>query len=117
MRLAVEEKRLTDNRLQTVGFEGLGYQKGGFGRRSRQKTFWIGGDENHRHGKSFKNLIDRFETRASVGELNVREDEAWPFALDRLDRLAMRARDIDDAVPLLLDKVLKVERNERAHPR
>ena len=64
-------------------------------------------------GKRFENLIDRFETRASVGELNVGEDETWPFALDSLDRLAMGPRDIGDTVPLLLDEVLKIERDER----
>src|SRR6202043_3652140 len=46
-------------------------------------------------------------------ELNVRKNKAWPFALNGLDRLAMSARDIDDAVPLLLDEGLKVEGNER----
>ena len=51
--------------------------------------------------------------RASVGELNVGEDAAWPFAPNGRDRLAMGARDIDDAVPLLLDEGLKVERDER----
>ena len=59
-----------------------------------------------------KNLIDRFEPRASVGKLNVREDEAWRFAPDSVDRLPMSPRDIGDAVPLLLDEVLKIERNE-----
>ena len=67
----------------------------------------ITGTEN-----DFENLIDGFETRASVGKLNVREDEAWPFAPDSVDRLAMGPRDIGDAVPLLLDEVLKIERNE-----
>ena len=63
--------------------------------------------------REFEDLIDRFETRASVGELNVGEDKTWPFAHNRLDRLAMGARDIDDAVPLLFDEGLKVERDER----
>ena len=112
MRLAIEEKRLTDDRLQAVDAEWLGYEKGGLRRRSGQETLWIGGNENHRHGESFEDLIDRFETRASVGQLNVREDEAWPFAPNGRDRLAMGARDIDDTVPLLLDEGLKVERNE-----
>jgi len=112
MRLAVEEKGLANDGLQTFGFEGFGYEKGGFRRRPRQETLRIGGDEYHRHGKRFKNLIDGFETRASVGKLNVREDEAWPFAPDSVDRLAMGPRDIGDAVPLLLDEVLKIERNE-----
>ncbi len=62
--------------------------------------------------KRFENLIDRFETRASVGELNVGEDETWPFAVDSVDRLAMGARDIEDPVPLLFDEVLKIERDE-----
>src|ERR1700730_3241942 len=113
MRLAIEEKRLANDRLHIVDTERLGYEKGGLRRRPGQETLRIGGDENHRHGESFEDLIDRFETRASVGELNVREDEAWPFALHGRDRLAMGARDIDDAVPLLLDEGLKVERNER----
>ena len=112
MRLAVEEKGLANNGLQTVGFEGFGYEKGGFRRRPRQKAFRIGGDKNHRHGKRFKNLIDRFESRASVGKLNIREDEAWPFAPDSVDRLAMGPRDIGDAVALFLDEVLKIERDE-----
>src|SRR5580704_4378523 len=113
MRLAIEEKRLTDDRLQAVDAEWLGYEKGGLRRRPGQETLWIGGNENHRHGNGFEDLIDRLETRASVGELNVREDEAWPFALNGSDRLAMGARDIDDAVPLFLDEGLKVEGNER----
>jgi len=113
MRLAIEEKRLTDDRLQAVDAERLGYEKGGLRRRPCQETLGIGGNENHRHGNGFEDLIDRFETRASVGELNVREDKAWPFAPNGLESLAMGARDIDDAVPLLLDEGLKVERNER----
>src|SRR3984893_4384449 len=113
MRLAIEEKRLTDDRLQAVDAERLGYEKGGLRRCPGQKTLRIGGNEDHRHGECFEDLIDRFKTRASVGELNVRKNKAWPFALNGLDRLAMSARDIDDAVPLLLDEGLKVERNER----
>src|SRR6202011_4543529 len=113
MRLAIEEKRLTNDRLQAVDAERLGYEKGGLWRCPGQETLWIGRNENHRHGNGFEDLIDRFETRASVGELNVREDKAWPFAPNGLESLAMGARDIDDAVPLLLDEGLKVERNER----
>jgi len=112
MRFAVEEKGLADHRLQTFGFEGFGDEKGGFWRRPRQKTLGISGNENHRHGKGFENLIDRFKTRASIGELNVGEDEAWLFPLDGIDRLAMGPRDIGDAVPLLFDEVLKIKRNE-----
>src|SRR6202023_3438610 len=113
MCLAIEEKRLANDRLHIVDTERLGDEKGGLRRCAGQETLWISGNENHRHRESFEDLIDRFETRASVGELNVREDEAWPFAHNGLDRLAMGARDIDDAVPLLLDEGLKVERNER----
>src|ERR1700730_14150734 len=113
MRLAIEEKRLANDRLHIVDTERLGYEKGGLRRRPGQEKLRIGGDENHRHGESFEDLIDRFETRASVGELNVREDEAWPFALHGRDRLAMSPRDIDDAVPLFLDQGLKIKRNER----
>ena len=99
MRLAVEEKGLANDGLQTFGFEGFGYEKGGFRRRPRQETLRIGRDEYHRYEKRFKNLIDRVETRASVGKLNIREDEAWRFAPDGVDRLAMSPRDIGDAVP------------------
>src|ERR1700730_7899068 len=113
MRLAIEEKRLAYDRPKTVNAERLGYEKCGFRRRPRQETLRIGGNEDHRHGESFEDLIDRFKTRASVGELNVCEDEAWPFAHNGRDRLAMGARNIDDAVPLLLDEGLKVEGNER----
>ena len=91
MRLAIEEKRLTDDRLQAVDAEGLGNEKGGLRRCPGQETLWIGGNEDHRHGESFEDLIDRFETRASVGELNVREDKAWLFAPNGLERLAMGA--------------------------
>ena len=112
MCLAIEEKRLANDRLHIVDTERLGDEKGGLRRCAGQETLWISGNENHRHRESFEDLIDRFETRASVGELNVREDEAWPFAPNGRDRLAMGARDIDDAVPLLLDEGLKVERNE-----
>ena len=113
MGFAVEEKRLADDRLQTLRFERFGNQKSGLWRRSCQKPFRIGGDENHRHGKRFENLIDRLETRAAVRELNIRENEARPVAVDSIDRLAMGARDIDDPVPLLFDEILKIERDER----
>ena len=54
MRLAVEEKGLANEGLQTFRFEGFGYEKGGFRRRPRQETLRIGGDEYHRYGKRFE---------------------------------------------------------------
>ena len=50
---------------------------------------------------------------AAVRQLDVRQDEAGPRALDGLDRLPLGAGDLDDAMAERGDQALQVERDQR----
>jgi hypothetical protein len=59
---AVEEKRLTNGRLQTIYAEWLGNEEGWFRRRASQVQFRIARNDNDGNGKIADNLVNCFET-------------------------------------------------------
>jgi hypothetical protein len=59
--------------------------------RAGQEPLRIARNENDRHREIAEDLVDRFETRAAVGELNIGEDKPRPFAPGGFDGFAMRA--------------------------
>ena len=63
--------------------------------------------------KLVEDLVHGLEAGAAVRELDICEDEAGPCLVHGLDRLGMRARDVDDAMAEFFDQGLKVERDER----
>src|SRR2546430_7420992 len=91
---AIKEECLTDDRLQTIYIERFGYKKCGLWRGPGEESFWICSNEYYRYGDRFQDLIDSFESRASVRKLNIREYEARLVALNRFCCLAMGSRDI-----------------------
>ena len=76
--LAIKEKRLTDDRFQTVGAKWLSNEESWLERRASQEPFWVVGDDNDRHREIAENLVDCVETRTAVSELYIGEDKTRP---------------------------------------
>src|SRR5271154_4509329 len=75
LRLPIEEQGLADYRLDRIRAEGLGDQECRLRRLPGEKALGKSGYENNRDFLSSQNFVDRFEPRASVGKLNVGENE------------------------------------------
>ncbi len=102
----IEEERLVDNRFHVVGVEGLGNEEGRFWPRSGQQPLRIGRHENDGDRERTQNVVDGIEAGASVCQLDVGQDEAWPSGLDGLYRLLLGARDLDNAMAKCRDQPL-----------
>ena len=63
--------------------------------------------------KVLQQLVDRIETRAAIGELNIGQDQARLLVLRQRDRIRMGARDADDVMAKILDEAFEIHRDER----
>src|SRR5262249_47327583 len=70
---AVEEWGLARHRRNRRRLERLGDQERRLGPLAGQETLGIGGDEDHRRFERCEQLVDSLESRAAIGELDVRE--------------------------------------------
>ena len=112
LRLPIEEQGLADHRLDRIRAEGLGDQECRLWRLPGEKALGEGGYKNNRDFLSSQNFVDRLEPRASVGKLNVGQNQAWTGLERRAHRLGMSTSDGRDVVAQLLDERLNVEGDE-----
>jgi hypothetical protein len=83
-------------------------RKVGSGPLARQQALGEGGDEDHRHVEARQDILDRVDARRAVGQLDVGEHQSGRLVQHRLQRLAARGGDVDDAVAQFLDQRLDV---------
>jgi hypothetical protein len=83
-------------------------RKVGSGRSPVSRRSGKGGDEDHRHVEARQDILDRVDARRAVGQLDVGEHQSGRLVQHRLQRLAARGGDVDDAVAQFLDQRLDV---------
>ena len=111
-RACVQKNRPGDHRGDGGLLIGLSNQVRRFRALPGQETFRKGGNKDHRDFERAQKFIDRVQPRASVGELNIGENEPGLLAFGEFDRLRMSARDTNRLMAKALDEALKIERDE-----
>ena len=113
LRLPIEEQGLADHRFDRIRTEWLGDQKSRLRGLAGEKALGKRGNEDDRDFLSSQNLVDGLEPGASIGKLNVGQNEPRTVLQRGAHRLGMGPGDRCDVVTQLLDKGLNVERDER----
>ncbi len=107
-----EEQGLADQCADHVDVEWFCQKKGRLSPLASKQPLWKCCDENHRHLNTKQYLVNGFQSRAIIGQLNVCQDQPGALCLGRSDRFFVSAGQAHHAMPQSFNEVFEIHCNQ-----
>lgn len=107
--IPLEKQGLADKRRNGRRLVRFGDQECRLRALACEKAFRISRNEDHRYFEEIEQIVDGLQARASIGELNIRENEPRAFCFRQRDRLGPRSGNADGPVTETFDEILEIE--------